>query len=128
MNELEFHSYIQSEIGKPFKWGENDCNTFILRMVDHFMGTNYSDSVVGRYNDEKSAMKFAIKIGKLRDFIPLKKVARKHAQTGDIILVSHRLWDRGHVCVGNKVVAPDEEYGTTHLQMVDGDVYRWLPC
>ncbi len=125
VTEVEFHSYIQSQIGKPFKWGENDCNTFILKMVDYFYGTDYAIDIVGQYDSKKSALRFAKRIGNLRDYLPLKRIPRNHAQTGDLILVKDKVFDMAHVCMGSKMVSVDETMGVIQLPMVDGDIYRW---
>jgi len=125
MTEIIFHNYIESQMGKPFKWGENDCNTFILKMVDHFQGTDYAADVVGKYSTKRGALKFAKKIGTLRDYLPLRKIKDNHAQTGDLILVKDQVFDRAHICTGSKVVSVIEDSVTTQIPMVKGDVYRW---
>ena len=125
MNEIAFHNYIQSQIGKPFKWGYNDCNTFILKMVDNFYGTDYAVDIVGQYDSKSSALRFAKRIGTLRDYLPLKKIPRKHAQTGDLILVKDKVFDMAHVCMGSKMVSVDETMGVVQMPIVDGDIYRW---
>jgi hypothetical protein len=125
MIEIVFHNYIQAQIGKPFVWGQNDCNTFVLKMVDHFQGTDYADDVVGQYSTKLGALRFAKRIGTLRDYLPLQKIPRNHAQTGDLILVKDKLFDRAHICTGSKVISVIENSITTQMPMVEGDVYRW---
>jgi len=128
--EQKFTAYLQDQMGKPFEWGVNDCNTFVLNLLDHMLDTDLAKQVVGQYHDERSAYRFAKKIGFLKDYIKdyVVPVERNHAQTGDIILYTDKAWDAGHICIGNKTIAPDRELGVTHLEMPDGDVYRWSQC
>ena len=129
--EQKFTAYLQDQMGKPFEWGVNDCNTFVLNLLDHMLNTKTIQPILDEpYNDERTAIKFAITHPTLREHLSaiLKPVKKGFAQTGDLIFVRDGKWDAGHICIGNKTIAPDRELGVTHLEMPDGDVYRWSQC
>lgn len=115
---------MQNEIGKPFKWGTNDCNILVLRLFDALFDTNYTKDVIGRYNSKYGAMKFSKKIGLLRDYLPMTKIENNHAQTGDLILINNGIYDQAHICTGSKTISIFEHGETEQLPMIDGDIYR----
>ena len=44
---------------KKHKWGEFDCSLWVAEWVDRLTGTLWAKDIRGRYNNERSAFKFA---------------------------------------------------------------------
>ena len=61
--EIRLHNYVETQIGIPFEFGVNDCPMFTLGAIDIMLGTDYKKSFVGKWDDQKSAWKYAKKNG-----------------------------------------------------------------
>jgi hypothetical protein len=50
--------YISRATGKDFRWGTNDCMTFLFGWYDYVFGTNHLPSIREKYFDVRTAVKF----------------------------------------------------------------------
>ena len=123
MTEVDRIKYLQSQLGKSYKWGRTDCNAFAIEFFDYCNNTVFRNAVIGKYDDEKTAYKFAKKIGLLRNYLPLIKTNRP--KIGDLILVKDGVWDMAHIYLGDKVLTSINGKGITTMPTPHGEVYTW---
>ncbi len=118
-SEIALHSYVQNEIGKPFKFGVNDCPLFVAGAIDAMFGTELRDKYTGKWKTQKSAWKYAKKNGDISEQLKNKgcvNVELSHIQTGDIIVMEQRLahekyWRSVAVCLGSTVAIVRDDIG-----------------
>ncbi len=136
-SEIALHHYVQGEIGKPFKFGVNDCPLFVAGAIDAMYGTSLRDEYTGKWNTQKSAWKFARKNGDISEQLKSKgcvNVELTHIQTGDIIVMEQRLahekyWRSVAVCLGSTVAIVRDDIGVdiVSINQVPNltEVLRW---
>ena len=56
------NNYIESKLGKPFAWGTNDCNTFIVGYFDAVLGTDLLKIIYKKYTTKLGAIRFQKKL------------------------------------------------------------------
>ncbi len=136
-SEIALHSYVQNKIGKPFKFGVNDCPLFVAGAIDVMKGTELREKYTGLWHDQKSAWKYAKKNGDISE--QLKKLGYKtvelsHIQTGDIIVMEQRLahekkWRSVAVCLGSTVAIVRDDIGVEVISISKvpnlTEVLRW---
>jgi len=118
-SEIALHNYVQEEIGKPFKFGVNDCPLFVAGAIDAMKGTSLRDEYTGKWESQKSAWKYAKKHGDISEQLKSKgcvNVELTHIQTGDIIVMEQRLahekyWRSVAVCLGSTVAIVRDDIG-----------------
>ncbi|QDP48589.1 MAG: hypothetical protein Unbinned4234contig1002_15 [Prokaryotic dsDNA virus sp.] len=112
MKELEIIKFAEKEYKTPFKWGVNDCNTLILKFLDEIYGWDVLDIAFERYSNRKEAIKLQKELPTLTE-VCLNNGARKippsRARMGDILIISKRYFELGHICLGSKVLSVIEE-------------------
>ena len=135
--EIKLHNYVESQIGIPFKFGKNDCPLFTLGAVDVMLGTQYKKEFVGKWNDQKSAWKYAKKNGDIYHHLlkyGFKRVDIQFIQTGDILIMAQDLahakkWRSVAVCMGRKIAIVSMENGVELVDIRDvpniTGVVRW---
>ena len=55
---LKHSVYISRATGKTFRWGRNDCMTFLFGWYDYVFDTDHLPSIQEKYWDVRSAIKF----------------------------------------------------------------------
>lgn len=118
-SEIALHNYVQEEIGKPFKFGVNDCPLFVAGAIDAMYKTSLRDEYTGKWKGQKSAWKYAKKHGDISEQLKSKgcvNVELTHIQTGDIIVMEQKLahekyWRSVAVCLGSTVAIVRDDIG-----------------
>ena len=118
-SEIALHNYVQEEIGKPFKFGVNDCPLFVAGAIDAMYKTSLRDEYTGKWKGQKSAWKYAKKHGDISEQLKSKgcvNVELTHIQTGDIIVMEQKLahekyWRSVAVCLGSTVAIVRDDNG-----------------
>jgi hypothetical protein len=93
IDHIKANNYIESKLGKPFAWGTNDCNTFIVGYFDAVLGTDLLKIIYKKYTT---------KLG---------------ATFGDILIKKNENWDSCHICIGSKIASIDENIGTAIMRI-----------
>lgn len=122
--EIRLHNYVETQIGIPFEFGVNDCPMFTLGAIDIMLGTDYKKSFVGKWDDQKSAWKYAKKNGDIYEHLlkwGFKRVDIQFVQIGDVIIMAQDLahakkWRSVAVCMGSKIAIVSNENG---VELVD---------
>ena len=122
--EIRLHNYVENQIGVPFKFGVNDCPLFTLGAIDIMLGTDYKKEFDGKWDDQKSAWKYAKKHGDIYEHLlkwGFKRVNIQYIQIGDIIIMAQDLahakkWRSVAVCMGSKIAIVSNENG---VELVD---------
>ena len=106
---------------QPWERGKNDCATFFLEWHDKRFGTDERSLVYNKYNDLKSAIRFA------KEFFPLEKWQgwfKDHGykqvtqpQTGDIVMVQNRYFPSSYIICMNQAwgILDDSKRMTKHI-------------
>ena len=118
-SEIALHNYVQEEIGKPFKFGINDCPLFVAGAIDAMYKTSLRDEYTGKWKSQKSAWKYAKKHGDISEQLKSKgciNIELSHIQSGDIIVMEQRLahekyWRSVAVCLGSTVAIVRDDIG-----------------
>lgn len=109
-HEIKLLNFVEANLGRPFAWGECDCNTFALEMIDAVYDTALAAQIRGRYQTERGAIRYRRRspwgslINLLRE-AGFCEVPKGFAQTGDILIVVAPKWEMSHICLGNRAVA-----------------------
>jgi hypothetical protein len=129
MIEIDLHQFIQSEIGKPFNYGEHDCATFAAKALDIITGGGMFDTIQSRRiecNDLIPYMEKYGSIGEHFESVGGKEVDVSFASTGDFIVIEHAEGQfSACVCMGARTAVNTEERGvllfpTSKLQNIIG--------
>tara|TARA_A100001201_G_scaffold21896_4_gene24484 strand:- start:863 stop:1279 length:417 start_codon:yes stop_codon:yes gene_type:complete len=116
IDKLKAANYIENKLGKPFIWGQNDCNTFIVEYFDKMLNTNLLEIIYKKYSTKAEAIKFQKEFGQRISGrcleLGLKEFHPANAIYGDILVKHNENWDSCHICVGNKIASIDEKEGT----------------
>lgn len=133
--ERHFFKWVQAQRGKPYEWGECDCNTLVLDYLDFRSGDCLSSLIRGKYSDEDSAAVFCEEFGRtLEDLIKAagcKQVKRNFQQVGDILLVKSpsKPWHQAHICLGSTCLSVEPGGTVRFYRMRDFPkrfkVWRW---
>jgi len=108
--EIQLMNFIEKNLGRPFAWGECDCNTFALEAVDAVFDTSLAEKIKGQYFTELGALMYRKK-SRWGTFINLLKetgfieVAKGFEQTGDLLIVEDPRWEMVHISLGSKVMS-----------------------
>ena len=117
------NEYIETQLGQPFAWGTNDCNTFILDYFDKVFGTDLLKIIYKKYSSKEGAIEFQKKFGQRISGRCLQLGLAEHHPTKAIfgdILVKHNVdWDSCHICIGSKMASVDEDIGTAIIPIND---------
>jgi hypothetical protein len=108
--ELKLINFVKANLGRPFVWGECDCNVFALEMIDAVHGTDLAGRIKGKYANELGAVRFRLRSewgsfeGLLKEngFVEGKK---GFEQTGDILIVAAPNFELVHIYMGKTVVS-----------------------
>jgi len=120
-HEIKLMNFVEKNLGRPFTWGQCDCSTFALEVIDAAFDTALADKIKGKYRTEKGAIKFRRR--SWGSFVNLLKEAgfvesqRSFEQTGDMLIIEDAEWERVHVCLGNWVCAPFPDDGVQLFPM-----------
>jgi len=120
--ESKLNNFVQSSLGKPFKWGKNDCNVYGLECQDIILGTQYAKRIKGKFKGEKSAKNLQGKIGNLEQGLKaegFQVVGKNFEQVGDIILIEIDGFMGGHICLGEMLVSVTFDRGVVLSLMRD---------
>ena len=129
-HEIKFINFVEKNLGRPFTWGQCDCSTFALEVIDAAFDTALVDKIKGKYRTEKGAIKFRrrswgsfVNLLKEAGFVELQ---RGFEQTGDILIIEDAEWERVHVYLGNWVVAsfPDDGVQLFPMTIMNGKPYK----
>jgi len=130
MKDLETIDFAHKELGKPFAWGTNDCNTLVLQYIDEVLQKDVLKKIYGKYKTKRGAIGFNKKQpytfsdGIIKELNAVK-LPPKMARTGDILIVSNKAFELGHICVGTSVLSVLEDHHTLMLRINDFDDYNW---
>ena len=119
--ELRLDQFIESQRGKPFKWGTNDCMVFAAQAIQ-VLGINHDiiSGHRGKYNSAKTAAKIVkqkkdgIKEWAMELLQDFPQIHSHSAKRGDVCLIHYQGADAMGVCVGSEVAA----LGSKGLDMV----------
>lgn len=136
--EIRLMSFIEKNLGRPFAWGECDCNTFALETIDAVFDTAWADLIKGRYYTELGAFTFR-RSCRWGDFISgiiaeagFIEIQKGFEQTGDLLIVKDPRWEMVHICLGNKLVSSFPGAGVQYFSasVIKDKAYSvWrLPC
>lgn len=107
------HRLVVETLPLEFQWGQNDCNTVVLKHVDNLIGTRFSRLLKGNYSSMLGAIKTRKKsLFTLEGF--LRNIGGEYVselKAGDIILTEGSRYQHGSIYIGEgKVftVTPDE--------------------
>jgi hypothetical protein len=109
--------------GRPWAWGECDCNTVVLSWLDVLTLGDYLALALRRYSDEASARAYAESCGHSLESLARAAggvaVVAGFQQPGDIILVAldGEPWQRGHVCVGTRALSALPDIGVVQVPL-----------
>lgn len=130
--EIALVRLAQTSVGKPFVWGQMDCNTLGTCAVDIMLGTSYSQQIIGKYSTLREALEFQKSFLHWDDELTrlgaeIVPNAAK-AQSGDLIIVPLMAYDAVHVCICGKVlsVSPNSfvTLGRASLIPDEATIYR----
>lgn len=101
--EIKLIDYIEATKLKKFKWGVNDCCSFVAGAVKAMTGVDFYKDYKGKYNDEETAMKALYDVsgyktiaGMLNNKFEAKQI--NLAQRGDIVMNDQRAIG---ICLGS---------------------------
>lgn len=126
--EADLLAFVHQEHGKPFAWGERDCNTLVLQCLDILTGCRPHFALIAfkRYATEAGAYAFQVDYPQTIDDVLRQAGAvdvEGDLQAGDFLLVQRdgEPWLRSHVCLGEKFVTVSQDLGVVILpiQMLD---------
>jgi len=134
--EIKLIDFVKDNRGRSFSWGQCDCNTFALEVMDAVHDTDLAAQIRGKYESLLGAFLFRrrvpgslINILKTAGFIEGKK---GFEQTGDLMIVEDPKWEMVHICLGSQAVAAFPEHGVMTFPMHelrDKSYSVWrLPC
>lgn len=135
--EIALIDFVKANRGRPFAWGQCDCNTFALEVMDAVHDTDLAAQIQGKYESMLGAFLFRrrvpgslINILKASGFVEGKK---GFEQTGDLMIVEDPKWEMVHICLGSQAVASFPEYGVMTFPMSElrdkpYSVWRLPPC
>lgn len=107
--------WLASKQWQPWERGKNDCCTLFMEYHDHMFGTKTVESIYGKYNDLKSAIRFRKDMPKVSEWFPLhgyKQVS--DTQTGDIVMVEQRFFPSAYIiCMAQAWGISDEHQRMT---------------
>ncbi len=119
-HEILLVNFIEKSLGRPFAWGESDCNIFALETMDAVFGTVLADEIKGRYYTELGAFNFRRR-SRWGSFINLleesgfTKIPKGFEQVGDLLIVEDPRWEMVHVCLGIDAVSSLPGEGIRHF-------------
>lgn len=105
--------FLREREGKPFKWGQTDCNVLALQCLDILTGMtrpHFALIAQGRYSTEAGALAFAttypMSLGRILAMAGAQEV-KGDCQPGDFILVQREgePWLRAHICLNDSMCA-----------------------
>lgn len=83
---------------QPWERGKNDCCTLFMEWHDKRFGTNTVDELYGKYNDLKSAIRFARNYLKVDEWFPKHGYIQVPTpQTGDIVMVKNKYFPSSYI-------------------------------
>lgn len=114
-HEIKLINFVEASLGRPFAWGQCDCNTFVLAAMDAVYDTALAAKILGKYSTGLGAIRYRRRspwgslIALLRE-AGFSESSRGFEQIGDILIVADKKWEMSHVCLGNRGMAafPDE--------------------
>jgi hypothetical protein len=119
--EIRLIEYVKANRGRPFAWGQCDCNVFALEAMDAVHDTDLAALMRGRYSSLLGAYLFRRR--RLGSLINILKAAgfvegqKGFEQTGDLLIVSDPKWEMVHICLGSQAVAAFPEHGVMTFPM-----------
>lgn len=130
-NEINLLNFIEASLGRPFVWGQCDCNTFALEALDAAYGTCLAGKIMGQYNTLLGAVRYR-KRSPWGSFIALIEEAgfieakKGFQQTGDLLIVEDPKWEMVHICLGSIAASafPDDGVRTFPMAMMADKPYR----
>jgi hypothetical protein len=108
--------FLNENVGRPFKWGEWDCNLFVADLLDFNDGDQHqrSQTIRGKYNNRSSAIRFQ------KNFTPAPQWMEQQGyclintdqfQDHDIILEAKKSFWAASLFFSNRTWAVIEEQG-----------------
>lgn len=108
--ELKLINFIAVNLGRPFVWGECDCNVFALEAMDATYGTDLAGIIKGKYANKDEAVEFMrnIRWNDWAEFLSENgyiEGKKGFEQTGDLLIVSLPDYELVHIYMGKNVVS-----------------------
>ena len=91
IRQAKITDLISEFVGKPHVFGQTDCNLILAKYIDVLTGSTYYEQLHNEYEDVKTGIKAAKRIGFISAKHVLEKVAAKVEQpiNGDVIVQKH---------------------------------------
>lgn len=131
-NLLKLGLWLGAKQNQPWVRGINDCCTLFLEYHDHMTGESQLDTFKGKYNDLKSAIRWARKFPKVHEWFPAHGYVQvKIPLDGDIVMVhNHRYFPSSYiVCNGYAWGIMDEATRMTRHELeaptVEYSIWRY---
>ena len=129
MKDLETIAFVEAERLQPFKWGKNDCNTFVLKYLDKVWGRDLLKEAYGKYDNKQDAVIFQSEYPNMISDAIIEtgavKIPPGLAKMGDILVVDFKLFELCHLCLGSKVASVPEDGMTQVSRIEDFVVFDW---
>lgn len=115
--------YINSLVGQPRVYGENDCNILCCKIIDICAGTDLFNSLYQQYDSIADGLKKCKPLTGYSNVLqPLKEkfsLVEGELQDGDLLLTEHKLGNRKYYSVS--------PYFSGYGLVADGDIWRPAP-
>jgi hypothetical protein len=134
------NKFLAEQEGRPFVWGQRDCNTLALQCLDILTGMTrprFALIAQGRYHTEAGAHAFAstypMTLDRVLRMAGAQEVSGGAPRAGDFLLVRRdgEPWLRAHVALnGMHCMTVDIEHGVTifPVSWIGAYTTMRLPC
>lgn len=131
--EQELIKYVSNNLLGEYERGINDCATFAAGALDIITGNSFKERIVGKYNDEKTALEYIKTHGSIAQHWIAEGCYKLDNNllmtTGDFpVFRDNKILAIG-VCIGDKTAINTNTHGVvlcknSSLENIEG-VYRW---
>ena len=129
MRDIETIAFVEAEKGKPFKWGINDCNTFVLSYLDTVWGRDLLKECYGKYDSKESAVEFQqnypLMISDAIVETGAIKIPPSLAKTGDLLVIDFKLFQLCNLCLGTNGASVEEDKQTDIFRIKEFSAFDW---
>lgn len=113
--QMALLSVINRYRTQDFKWGEYDCNTFVVECYDAIYKKNSIQNIRFHYNSKRTALEFAKSTISHSAWLSTKGYVKQPEGTlernGDIAVQPSRAWATGYICFEGVLVGMVERRG-----------------
>jgi len=128
INEPALISWAESRLGRPFIWGETDCNVLALEALDVITNGNNVAIAKGKYHSKLGAIRFLARLGKgLADVVKEAdgvEIDTCRYKTGDFLIMDHTAYEMAHVYLDGRLFSSHPETGVRLFKPVDQALTR----